>query len=119
MLGALLDDLLDHDHGTISPPLLCQRMRISLSELARLTRLHRNTLSRAPDSPRVQERLGEIVRILTKAAALSGDPQRAIAWFHYEPIAGLDYKTAEELVAEGRAAAVLEHLEDLVEGTYA
>ncbi|WP_157730778.1 hypothetical protein [Variovorax sp. HW608] len=39
--------------------------------------------------------------------ASGGDIARAMRWYRTEPIVPLDYKTAERLVAEGRAADVL------------
>jgi uncharacterized protein (DUF2384 family) len=90
-----------------------------LSELSRVTHLHRNTLARQPQSDRVQARLGEIARIVTLAADLVGDTDRAVIWFRHQPLQGFDRKTAEQLVTEGQGGAVLKHLEMLSEGGYA
>jgi len=116
MLGPILDDVADD--GFISPSRMSERLGVSLAELARIARLHRNTLAR-PNSPAVQRNLGEIARILARAAALSGDPGRAVIWFRHQPLAGFDHRTAEQLVANGHADAVMGHLDDLEEGIYA
>ena len=116
MLAPMLDDVVDD--GFISPRRMSERLGVPLAELARIARLHRNTLAR-PTSPAVQRNLGEIARILARAAAISGDPNRAVIWFRHQPIAGFDHRTAQELVAEGHAEAVMGHLEDLEEGIYA
>lgn len=116
MLAPLLDGVVDH--GFISPKRMSERLGVPIAELARIARLHRNTLAR-PNSPTVQRNLGEIARILARAAAISGNADRAVIWFRHQPIAGFDHRTAEELVAEGHAAAVMGHLEDLEEGSYA
>ena len=42
-------------------------------EIARIADVHRNTLARAPASPKVQARLGEVMRVLTEAADLLGN----------------------------------------------
>lgn len=92
---------------------------MSLGQLSKLTKLHRNTLTRHPESPDVQQRLGEVARIISLAAELVGDQQRAIIWFRYQLLSGFDHKTAEELVTAGQADAVLEHLAMLSDGVYA
>ena len=116
MLSTVLETITEA--GVLSPQRLADRLNMSVAGLANLLRLHRNTLAN-PGSPLVQERLGEIARILNKASALTDDPARAVIWFRYQPIVGFDNKTAEELVAQGRSASVLRHLEDLVDGVYA
>jgi hypothetical protein len=78
-------------------------------------RVHRNTL-RNPSSERLQGRLREMVKVITAAATLSGDIDKAIYWFRNEPIADYDHKTAAELVAQGHTEAVLAYLCDLENG---
>lgn len=119
MLSPFLAEVMEPEKGVISPHLLSQMLHISLGRLSDLTQLHRNTLTRHPESPEVQQRLGEITRIIAVAAELVGDRQRAIIWFRHQPLSGFDHKTAEELVAAGHADAVLEHLAMLSDGVYA
>ena len=119
MLSPFLAEVMEPHKGVISPHLLSQMLHISLARLSELTQLHRNTLTRHPESPEVQQRLGEIARIVTVAAELVGDRTRAIVWFRHQPLSGFDNKTAEELVAVGHADAVLEHLAMLSDGVYA
>jgi uncharacterized protein (DUF2384 family) len=116
MLAAFLDDVVDR--GVISPSRMSERLHMPLSRLAAVAGLHRNTLAH-PGSAKVQEKLGMIAKIIAKAAALAGDPGRAVIWFRYQPIAGFDDKTAEDLVAAGHGEAVLLHLEDLADGVHA
>ena len=116
MLSTVLEAVTEA--GLLSPQRLAERLNMSLAALASLLRLHRNTLANA-GSPLVQERLGEVVCILNKAASMTDDVGRAVIWFRYQPIVGFDNKTAEELVAEGQSRSVLSHLEDLVDGVYA
>jgi uncharacterized protein (DUF2384 family) len=119
MLSAFLDRVIEPGHGFLSPHRMSRALRMPLSELSRVTHLHRNTLARKPQSDRVQARLGEIARIIALASDLIGDSDRAIIWFRHQPLAGFDRKTAEELVTEGHSQAVLKHLEMLEEGGYA
>jgi uncharacterized protein (DUF2384 family) len=116
MLSPLLAEV--EDRGLLSPKRVSERLRVPVAQLARLARLHRNTLSH-PESALVQTRLGEIVTILAKAAELGGDPDKAVVWFRHQPIAAFGNQTAEELVAAGHGEAVLGHLDDLRDGAYA
>lgn len=120
MLSATLDDLYGPALHALSPERMAARLRVSLAEIARIADVHRNTLARAPASPKVQARLGEVARILTEAAdLLEGDLGRAVAWFRHQPLAGFAGETAAGLVAAGHAAAVLAQLRMLRDGGYA
>ncbi len=88
---------------------------VKRSSMAGITGVHRNTL-RNPASERLQNRLREMVRVITTTASLTGDVKKALYWFRNEPISDYDYKTAAELVAEGHADAVLAYLRDLGNG---
>ena len=115
MLAAFLDDVREGD--LIAPQRMATRLRVPLTRLSKLAHLNRNTMMTRPDSPAVQEKLGEIARIIARAADLSGDEGRALIWFKYQPLPGWG-KTAEELVENGHAGAVLEDLERMNAGVY-
>lgn len=117
MLSAFVESV--RDAGAISPTRLGDKLHMPMSRLAKLTRLHRNTLSLAPTSPAAQDRLGEITRIIATAADLAGDEGRAIVWFRHQPLPGFGNATAEQLVSEGHAHAVLDYLSALGDGVYA
>jgi uncharacterized protein (DUF2384 family) len=72
---------------------------------------------RRPESPAVQEKLGQIAHIITHAAQLAGGDARAIIWFRHQPLSGWN-RTAEELVEEGLAREVLDDLDRHAEGVY-
>ena len=78
--------------------------------------VHRNTLSRAPASESVQRFMREALRVLRAADDLTGDVGRAIFWYRNEPLPSFNYKTAEQLVSEGRAEDVLRYVESLEAG---
>jgi uncharacterized protein (DUF2384 family) len=119
MLSSPLHALVAAQGGHIDPQAMADTLHISLAELARISGVHRNTLTRTPASPAAQERLGAIARILTEAAALlGGDNRKAIVWFRHQPIASLGGDTAEDIVARGQATLVREHLKDLRDGIY-
>lgn len=115
MLAAFLDDIREAD--LIAPRRLAERLRLPMSGLARLARVNRNTMAAKPESPAVQAKLGEIARIIARAADLSGDEGRAIIWFKHQPIPGWG-QTAEDLVEQGYAEAVMEDLERMAAGVY-
>jgi uncharacterized protein (DUF2384 family) len=115
MLAAFLEDIRDGD--LIAPKRMANRLRLPLSRLSKLAHLNRNTMTSRPDSPAVQEKLGQIARIFAQAADISGDEGRALIWFKYQPMAGWG-KTAEELVELGMADAVLEDLGRMEAGVY-
>lgn len=48
--------------------------------------------------------------ILALAACLESSHAQCLRWYHEEPIASLDRRTAAELVAHGRACLVLRFL---------
>lgn len=115
MLAAFLDDIRDGD--LIAPRRMAARLRLPMTRLSRLAHLNRNTMVSRPDSPAVQEKLGQIARIIARAADLSGDEGRAIIWFRHQPLPGWG-KTPEELVEDGMAQEVLDDLERQAEGIY-
>jgi uncharacterized protein (DUF2384 family) len=120
MLSAFLDHVMDRRRGLISPRRVSAALHVSLAEVARLANVHRNTLTQKPDSPVVQERLGEVARIITAAAELlGGDARRAVIWFRHQPLSAFEGRTAAELTAEGHGGAVLTHLDMLRDGIYA
>lgn len=116
MLAVFLDDIRDRD--MIAPRRLAERLRLPMSGLAKLARVNRNTMTAKPDSPAIQAKLGEIARIIARAADLAGDEGKAVIWFKYQPISGFG-KTAEELVESGHAEAVMWTLESMDQGVYA
>ena len=64
----------------------------------------------------MQTKLGEIAAIIARVAEITGDESGAIVWFKHQPIVGFGGKTAESLVEEGRADAVMWHLDTIEDG---
>lgn len=118
-LDPFLAEVTDPRSGLISPHRMGEALRMPLAELARVARVHRNTLTARPASAKVQEALGQLARIVVLASELTGDPGRAVIWFRHQPLAGFDHKTARDLVRTGNAPAVIEHLEMLADGVHA
>ncbi len=114
-----LDEVTD-PQGIFLPLRMSETLRIPLSHLARIAKVHRNSLSQHPESPIVQARLGEVARVIVTASdLLGGDTKKALVWFRHQPLSGFEGQTAEELVSGGHTDAVLAHLETLRDGGYA
>jgi hypothetical protein len=67
MLSPFLEAVIEPQKGWISPHRMSEAMRMPLKELSQVVRMHRNTL----DSPDVQSRLGQVARIVARAAAMT------------------------------------------------
>lgn len=120
MRSGPIADVYDPGLQGISPGRVAATLKVPMADIARLAAVHRSTLARAPGSPKVQGRLGDVMRILTEAVdLLDGDLGKAIVWFRHQPLSGFEGQTAEELLAEGHANAVLAHLQMLRQGGYA
>jgi hypothetical protein len=113
-----IDFLRDHDAGgsTLSPKRFGDVLNIDVKTLAIQAHVHRNTISRAPWSESVQKFLREALRVMRAASDLNGDVGRAIFWYRNEPLPPFGYKTAEQLVCEGRTEDVLRYVGSLEVG---
>lgn len=92
---------------------------VTLTELAALAGVARNTLTARSGARKVDAALSPIVRILAMAGEMAGGEDRAAIWFKHQPIPGWAGKTACDLVREGKADRVLAYLEAVRSGVYA
>lgn len=113
-----IDFLRDQEVGasTLSPKRFSDLLSIDVQTFATQAHVHRNTVNRAPASESVQKFLREALRVLRAAHDLSGDITRAIFWYRNEPLPPFGYKTAEQLVSEGRTEDVLRYVGSLEAG---
>ena len=113
-----LEGLRDSQMGAavLSPYRFSEQLHLDLQTLAAQAHVHRNTLSRAPASESVQRFLREAVRVIRAAADLSGDLERALFWYRNEPLQPFGYRTAEQLVSDGRSEDVLRYVASLEAG---
>lgn len=100
----------------LSPKKIAQRLSLQVNDLAESAHVHRNTLSARPQSPKVQELLRNILRVISAASDTFGDRDTAIAWMMNEPIQAFRHKTAYSLVAEGRTDDVVLYLDSIASG---
>jgi hypothetical protein len=110
-----MDFLRDEAASTpiLSPKRFSQILNIDLPTLAGQAHVHRNTINRAPESESVQRFLREVVRVLRAATDINKDVALAIFWYRNEPLPSFAYKTAEQLVVEGRSEDVLRYVTSL------
>ena len=116
MIASFLDDVRQGD--LIQPRRLAERLRIPMTGLSRLAHVNRNALASRPDSPAVQQKLGEITRIITRAAEMTEDEGGAIIWFKFQPLAAFGHKTAAELVEMDRGSDVMWYLDTIDADVY-
>lgn len=98
---------------------LAEGLGVTLTELAALAGVARNTLTAKSGARKVDQALSPVVRILAMAAEMAGDEGRAAIWFKHQPIPGWAGKTAYDLVREHKADKVIAYLEAIRAGVYA
>jgi hypothetical protein len=110
-----------HDAGVpfLSARRLAERLGITLTELASLAGIARNTLTAKSGARKVDQALSPVVRIIAMAGEMAGDESRAAIWFKHQPIPGWAGKTAYDLVRERKAEKVIAYLEAVRSGVYA
>lgn len=101
---------------SISPKRYGMVMHIDIQTLATKARVHRNTISRAPETETVQNFLRESIRVIRAAVDISDSIEGAIFWFKNNPIPAFDYKTAENLVSEGKTENLIKYIQSLQAG---
>ncbi|WP_028839288.1 antitoxin Xre/MbcA/ParS toxin-binding domain-containing protein [Thermomonas fusca] len=100
----------------LSPGRVGALFGLRVQDLAERAHVHRNTPTARPNAPQLQRYLQEMIRVLAAATAMTGDEARAVFLLRNEPLAAFGYKTADTLVQEGRADAVVAYLESLAGG---
>lgn len=101
----------------LSPAKFIEMMGLDVHSFASNAHVHWRTVTRSPGAESIQSHIRMSLRVLAAVTAVSrGALQDAIFWYRNEPLALFDYKTAEMLVVEGRAADVLNLLESYQAG---
>jgi transcriptional regulator with XRE-family HTH domain len=110
-----------NDEGYVAANSLAKVLHITQHDLAEVTGLSRDSVSKSSRvrSKTTQARLRDTVEIINRVAEWSGGAGRAFAWFRSQPLPSFGDKTAEDLVKEGRAAAVKAYLSRIADGGYA
>ncbi|MFC6839292.1 MbcA/ParS/Xre antitoxin family protein [Xanthomonas theicola] len=104
------------DTQYLSPARVGDFFGFRVQELAERAHVHRNTPTTRPQAPQLQKYLQEMIRVLAVATEMTGDVERAAFLLRNEPLRAFGYKTADTLVQEGKAEAVIAYLESLAGG---
>lgn len=102
--------------AVLSPKRFSDALSVDIQTLATQAHVHRNTITRAPASPSLQHFLREAIRVIRAATDLCGDVDQAIFWYRNEPLPPFAYRTAEQLVIEGRADDLIRYVMSLEAG---
>ncbi|MBA3352370.1 MAG: DUF2384 domain-containing protein [Blastocatellia bacterium] len=114
---AFMEKLHEPDDAlSISPKRYVEELRLDVQTLADQAKVHRNTVARSPETEALQRYLRDALRVMKAAADLSGDMKKALFWFRNHPLQPFQYKTAEQLVADGKADAVVRYISMLEAG---
>ncbi|WP_038795122.1 hypothetical protein [Burkholderia pseudomallei] len=108
------------DSESVAPVVSARRfaaaLHIDMQTLARLAHVHRNTITRLPGAESVQKYLRDALRVIRAATDVSGDVPSTLFWYRNEPLSTFGYKTAEELISEGRTEDLLRYITSLETG---
>lgn len=109
------------DDGYIAPKALARALRVTQTELSKITGLRREAVSKhvRVRSLSTQKRLRETVEVLNRVSGWCGGPVQALAWFRSQPLPSFGDLTAEDLLKAGRADALRAYLARVAEGGYA
>ncbi|KAG8154981.1 antitoxin Xre-like helix-turn-helix domain-containing protein [Burkholderia catarinensis] len=110
--------LRDSESGApiISARRFAAALHIDMQTLAQLAHVHRNTVSRLAGSESVQKYLRDALRVIPSATDISGDLRSTLFWYRNEPLPTFGYKTAEQLISEGRTEDLLRYVTSLETG---
>lgn len=102
----------------LSPARFAMALDLPLQKMASLARVHRNTVTNAPDSPKLQEAMSAMLRVLSAASSLCGDVEKALFWFRNQPIPDFGHRTAMEVIQQGsdRVDALIDYIESISGG---
>lgn len=94
---------------------------MSKSQLAETAGLRRETVYKAARAraPKTQQRMRELLEIVSRVSEWAGGKERALAWYRSQPIAAFGGRTAEALVKTGKATALRDYLDHLAMGGFA
>jgi uncharacterized protein (DUF2384 family) len=100
----------------ISPVRFAAKLAMEQQELATFAHVHRNTISRLPTSAALQDYLRQSVRVIAAATDVRGDTEAATYWYRNQPLAPFGYKTAVQVVSEGKADEIIRYIESVEAG---
>jgi hypothetical protein len=100
----------------LSPTKIGEFFGFRVQELAERAHVHRNAPTARPHTPQLQKYMQDLVRVHAVAEAMTGDGLKAVYLLRNQPLKAFEYKTADTLIQEGRADAVIAYLESFAGG---
>ncbi|CCG38360.1 DNA-binding protein [Xanthomonas citri pv. mangiferaeindicae] len=114
---ALTERLRVPDRTILSPSAMASLLDLSQQELADLAGVHRNSLRVHPESPRVQDLLRNLSRLLVAMAQVQPDERQVVFHLKNTPIPALEFATLLEVVKQGRTDDALTYLRTVAAGS--
>src|SRR5699024_6521659 len=107
--------------STIESKVIASRLHVNKTQLADVLGVGVESLRRRnrERAAKVQTRMRDMIEIINRVQPWAGSVNQAFAWYRSQPLPSFGGQTAEELVKEGRAAAVKQYLARINEGGYA
>ena len=108
-------------NGNLLVDHVARGFRMSKRQLAETAGIKREALykARRRGAAKTQNRVREMLEIISRIAEWAGGEDQAMAWYRAQPLAAFGGRTAEALVKTGRAAAVRDYLDHIAAGGYA
>ncbi|PKV11286.1 DNA-binding protein [Xanthomonas prunicola] len=113
---ALTERLRVPDRTILSPSAMAGLLDLSQQELAELAGVHRNSLRVHPESPRVQDLLRNLSRLLVAMAQVQPDERQVVFHLKNTPIPAFEFATLLEVVKQGRTDDALTYLRTVAAG---
>ncbi|PPT76647.1 DNA-binding protein [Xanthomonas arboricola] len=113
---ALTERLRVPDRTILSPTAMAGLLDLSQQELAELAGVHRNSLRVHPESPRVQDLLRNLSRLLVAMTQVQPDERQVVFHLKNTPIPAFEFATLLEVVKQGRTDDALTYLRTVASG---
>ncbi len=109
------------ENQLFSPVLIAEALRTTRAEIADTLGLAKDAFTRTErvKAKKTQMRLRQMLEILHRVEDATGSPLAAYAWFRAEELPGFGGMTADQLVRDGKADYVHDHLDRVMAGGYA
>jgi hypothetical protein len=107
--------------GKVMARRVAEGFGMSTGQLADTVGLSPETLYKAGRSlaPKTQNRMREMLEIVSRVSDWAGGKDQAMAWYRAEPIPAFGGRTAESIVKTGQAATLRDYLDALAVGSFA
>jgi hypothetical protein len=119
-VGPLVAIFMDKS-GLLAIDRVADTFGMSKTQLAQTVGLGREALykSTRQNAAKTQNRVREMLEIVSRISGWAGGKEQAMAWYRAEPIPAFGGRTAEALVKTGKASAVRDYLDHIAVGGFA